>query len=42
MRVWFGSDNRLSVLSIIAGAGIKQDPCRTLPPDAIFFSWTRV
>ncbi len=29
MRVWFGSDNGLGVLSITAGAGIKQDPCRT-------------
>ncbi len=42
MQVWFGSDNGLSVLSITVGAGIKQDPCRTLPRDAMFFSWPRV
>ncbi len=44
MRVWFGSDSDkgLGVLSITAGAGIKQDPCRTLPRDAIFFSWPRI
>ncbi len=35
MRVWFGSDNGLGALSITAGAGIKQDRCRTLPRDAM-------
>ncbi len=35
MWVWLGSDNGLSALSITAGAGIKQDLCGTLPPDAM-------